>query len=247
MGGSPPCKALLRRTPRLIVPGVPRACCRFRSWSLTWHGLSGACSHSGKPSRALRLTCRWPLSRHDEQWLVVHHYGSYDAPMTTTNPRLTITLRPSVSAQIRELSRLTKNSQSGVISELLESSSPVFERLIQVLSAAETAKAELSGQVRRDLDAAQSRVEKQLGLILEDFGDVTKPILDKAEGIKRRARRAARVDAKAPPRRASGASLTPISNRGVRLDKNTTNNIAANKDKVRPKSKKTGVKIRGGE
>jgi hypothetical protein len=162
--------------------------------------------------------------------------------MTTTNPRLTITLQPSVSAQIRELSRLTGSSQSGVISELLESSSPIFERLIQVLAAAETAKAELGGQVKRDLEAAQTRVERQLGLILEDFGDVTRPILSTAESITRRA---------TPGRARSGTSgarrrdATPLSNRGVRYDQSTIKPIANKKDSLRPKAKKHGGKSGG--
>ncbi len=129
--------------------------------------------------------------------------------MTTTNPRLTITLQPFVSAQIRELSRLTGTSQSGVIAELLESSSPIFDRLITVLAAAEAAKAELGGQVKRDLEAAQTRVERQLGLILEDFADVTRPILDQAEGIRRRARRGALR----PPYLTGGSGMTnPLQN-----------------------------------
>lgn len=167
--------------------------------------------------------------------------------MSTTNPRLTITLQPSVSAQIRELSRLTGNSQSGVISELLESSSPVFERLIKVLAAAESAKAELGGQVKRDLEAAQTRVERQLGLILEDFSDVTKPILDQAEGIRRRARSEAARDAKAPSRRAPGAAPTPLSNRGVRSDKPTTKHIAKFQGSSLRKPGKLGRKTGGGE
>jgi hypothetical protein len=165
--------------------------------------------------------------------------------MSTTNPRLTITLQPSVSAQIRELSRLTGNSQSAVISDLLESSSPVFERLIQVLAAAESAKSELSGQVKRDLEAAQTRVERQLGLIMEDFGDVTRPILDQAEGIKRRARSGAGRDALAPSRRASSAAPTPLSNRGVRYDPKATDKIAQSQIPVSKKPVKRGVKIGG--
>lgn len=167
--------------------------------------------------------------------------------MSTTNPRLTITLQPSVSAQIREISRLTGSSQSGVISELLESSSPVFERLIQVLVAAESAKAELGGQVKRDLEAAQTRVERQLGLIMEDFGDVTKPILDKAEVIKRRARSGAGRDARAPSRRAPSAAPTPLSNRGVRYDPKATEKIAQSQSPVRRNAKKHGSKIGGVE
>lgn len=166
--------------------------------------------------------------------------------MSTTNPRLTITLKPSVSAQIRELSRLTGNSQSGVISELLESSSPVFERLIQVLAAAEKAKAELGVQVKRDLEGAQTRIERQFGLIMDDFGDVTRPILEQAEVIQRRA---AAGGAGLSLRRTSNtrreAALTPPSNRGVRYDPINIEKIAAAVTPLKPKPKKRGGKSGG--
>ena len=56
--------------------------------------------------------------------------------MTTKNPRLTITLEPALAAQIKRMSELTGNSQSAIISELLDGSAPVFERVIKVLEAA---------------------------------------------------------------------------------------------------------------
>lgn len=141
--------------------------------------------------------------------------------MTTTNPRLTITLQPSTAAQIRALSRLTGNSQSAVISELLETSGPVFDRLIRVLTAAEQAKNELTSKVSDDLAKAQSRIERQLGLVLDDMDETTRPILDAAEGIRRRA---ARQTAGASPEAPTATKpprvrfSTPLSNRGVRSD-----------------------------
>ena len=56
--------------------------------------------------------------------------------MATKNPRLTITLQPSLAAQLRRLSELTGNSQSSLIAELLEGSGPVFDRMIKVMEAA---------------------------------------------------------------------------------------------------------------
>ena len=64
----------------------------------------------------------------------------YDAPMATSNPRLTITLEPSTAAQLRRMSELTGNSQSQMVSEILAQSSEVFERMIRVLEAAEVAR-----------------------------------------------------------------------------------------------------------
>lgn len=134
--------------------------------------------------------------------------------MTTKNPRLTITLTPTLSAQLREISRLTGNSQSSLIAELLEGSQPVFDRVIRVLSAAEDAKQALKGRVADDIDRAQTKVEAQLGLALEELDNATQPFLDQMEAIKRRARRPG--DAPAPADGARSATSTPMSNRGVR-------------------------------
>ena len=76
--------------------------------------------------------------------------------MPAKNPRLTITLQPSL-AQLRKLSELTGNSQSGLIGDLLEGSGPVFDRLIQVLEAAQTAKDSMRGKLTQEMGAAQSQ------------------------------------------------------------------------------------------
>lgn len=161
--------------------------------------------------------------------------------MPAKNPRLTITLQPSLAAQLRKLSELTGNSQSGLIGELLEGSGPVFDRLIQVLEAAETAKESMRGRLTEDMQAAHAKVESALGMVFEGFDDITTSMLDEAEAVTRRGvgkRSAARPGAAAP---------TPISNRGVRLDPIATKDIAQSRSRVRQKSGKVGEKIRGGK
>ena len=164
--------------------------------------------------------------------------------MPAKNPRLTITLQPSLAAQLRKLSELTGNSQSGLIGELLEGSGPVFDRLIQVLEAAQTAKESMRGKLTEDMEAAQAKVENAFGMALEGFDQITGSLLDEAEAVTRRARKG--------PAERDGAGLgaaapTPISNRGVRYDPKATKDIAQSRLHVRPKAKKAGAKIRGGE
>lgn len=161
--------------------------------------------------------------------------------MPAKNPRLTITLQPTLAAQLRKLSELTGNSQSGLIGELLEGSGPVFDRMIQVMEAAKTAKEAMRGRIAGDIEKAQSRVEEGLGMALEGFDQWTGSLLDEAEVVTRRGvgkRSAARPGASAP---------TPMSNRGVRYDPKATKNIAQSRLKVRPKSQKVRAKNRGGE
>lgn len=139
--------------------------------------------------------------------------------MPAVNPRITVTLQPQVHAILRELSRLTGNSQSALIAELLLESVPVFERMTTVLQAAEQLKqqgVEARGEITRSLDRAQARIEQQLGLVLDDMDEGVRPVLEQAERVARRRGRADGDAARrAPPDRRRSAS-TPLSNRGVR-------------------------------
>ena len=83
--------------------------------------------------------------------------------MPAKNPRLTITLQPSLAAQLRKLSELTGNSQSALIGDLLEGTGPVFDRMIQVLEAAKSAKESIRGKLADDMEHAQAKMEGALG------------------------------------------------------------------------------------
>lgn len=134
--------------------------------------------------------------------------------MPAKNPRLTVTVKPSLKAQLERLSELTGNSQGALVSDLLEGSEQVFERLIVVLEAAKVARENISSDMSEGLEAAQKKLENQLGFTLELFDSSTKPILVEAEKVKRRARRIEGSGASSEARPAR--SLTPPSNRGVR-------------------------------
>ena len=164
--------------------------------------------------------------------------------MPAKNPRLTITLQPSLAAQLRKLSELTGNSQSALIGDLLAGSGPVFDRLIQVLEAAKTAKASMKGKITEDMQAAQAKVEGAFGMALEGFDPFTGSLLDEAEEVTRRSRGSAGAARSHVP---GAAAPTPISNRGVRYDPKATKTIAQSRLSVRPKAEKAGVKIRGGK
>ena len=164
--------------------------------------------------------------------------------MPAKNPRLTITLQPSLAAQLRKLSELTGNSQSALIGDLLAGSGPVFDRLIQVLEAAKTAKASMKGKITEDMQAAQAKVEGAFGMALEGFDQFTGSLLDEAEEVTRRSRGSAGAARSHGP---GAAAPTPISNRGVRYDPKATQTIAQSRLSVRPKAEKAGVKIRGGK
>jgi predicted DNA-binding protein len=151
------------------------------------------------------------------------HLGRYDALMPTVNPRITITLKPEVHAILKRLSAATDNSQSAIVSELLESSVPVFERMVLVLEAAKAAQQGMASDIAQGLERAQSKIETQLGLMLGELDDAYRPILQQGEAVQRRRRKtaAAGTDALGAAGSADAGSVapggsTPMSNRGVR-------------------------------
>ena len=140
--------------------------------------------------------------------------------MPAKNPRLTVTLQPAIAAQLAELSRLTGDSQSSIIADLMGQASPVFDRVIRVLQAAQQAKAELKDRMASDLGQAQAKMEKQLGIMMGDLDVYTGDLLSEVEEVRRRARRTTREGAPAPHAAADAHDSTPMSNRGVRSTAN---------------------------
>ena len=139
--------------------------------------------------------------------------------MPTLNPRITVTLQPQVHAILKRLSELTKNSQSALIAELLESSLPIFERMVEVLAAADELRAQgmkATDEVKESLERAQGRIESQLGLVLEDFDHGNRPILHAAERVRRRTGGVAR--SAAPPVKKGHSTPVPVT-RGSGLQK----------------------------
>ncbi|MDE2344140.1 MAG: ribbon-helix-helix protein, CopG family [Betaproteobacteria bacterium] len=140
--------------------------------------------------------------------------------MPTPNPRISITLQPSLAAVLRELSALSGNSQSSIVAELLETSQPVFEKMVLVMRAAATVREASKQDLVAGLERAQGRLEQQLGLISDEFDAVARPVLDAAERIDRRAGRGGAERSEAGARPARAGSKTPLSNRGVRYPGN---------------------------
>ena len=135
--------------------------------------------------------------------------------MPTKNPRLTLTLSPSLAAQLRRMSELTGNSQAALISELLEGNDKVFARLIQVLEAAQSAKGDMVAKFSQDMDSAQAKIEAQLGLALEAIEEPTRSLLEDSERIKRRGARTPREGTRlrggaTAPQRPAAPSSPPL-------------------------------------
>lgn len=111
--------------------------------------------------------------------------------MATQNPRITITLTPSTHSILVELSHLTGNSISALVGDLLASNEPVFQRMNTVLRAAKEVTQVGRAQMVEALENAQGKLEKQLGLTLDEVDQAALPILFEAEKVTRRARKSA--------------------------------------------------------
>lgn len=131
-------------------------------------------------------------------------------PMPTSNPRITITLTPAVAAVLREMSTLAGNSQSAIVGELLETSLPVFERVVQALRAAVTIRDSAKTEIADGLERAQAKLEAQLPILMGEMDDTFRSLLEVAEKVTRRGARA--TDARRA-RAGGGAQLrvvTPV-------------------------------------
>lgn len=135
--------------------------------------------------------------------------------MGTTKPRISVTLSDPTAATLRQLSELTGNSQSAIIGELLEMSQGVFSRMVRVLKAAQDAQHTVRTEIVAGIDAAQTRMEAQLGLAIEDMEQWEGKLLSEVEAVQRRAKKGGVGGKRSAPASPLPADLPPISNRGV--------------------------------
>lgn len=119
--------------------------------------------------------------------------------MPTKNPRISVTVTPEVSAVIDRLSALTGESKSAFLADLLNTSLPVFERMIHALEAAQVLQEQAlkaPGEFTSSLKSAHERIEAQLGLALDDMDEAFLPLLKDSEKVIRRAARGGAADGK---------------------------------------------------
>jgi hypothetical protein len=135
--------------------------------------------------------------------------------MPTAKPRISVTLSDSTASILKEMSELTGNSQSAIVGELLEQSQTVFSRMVKLLRVARGVQESARTEIVASINAAQERVEAQLGLALDDMDQVERIVLEEAEAaVQRRLKRSGAGGKRSPPAPPRLGS-PPISNRGV--------------------------------
>lgn len=128
--------------------------------------------------------------------------------MATTKPRITVTLTQRQYDVLRVISECGGQPMSAFISELLEQSLPVLERMGESFRKIKAAQDEQKKRIVEELDQAQAEVEPVLEQVLGQF-DLFMTKIEQAAG-------AAATDARERAGAAAAAApSTPVTNRGV--------------------------------
>jgi hypothetical protein len=134
--------------------------------------------------------------------------------MPTINPRVQVTLSPSLDALVRRMAVHQRVSKSQVLRELLEAAEPALQRAVVLMDAATKATAEVRAGLARSLERAQDVAEDSLAVHFSRMERMTDDLVSKAEAV--RGRRPARRGAAPRPGASPGGESPPASNRGVK-------------------------------
>jgi hypothetical protein len=177
--------------------------------------------------------------------------------MPTANPRINVTLSPSLYAMVEELAKHQRVSRSMVLRELLEASEPALAQVVAMLKAAEDMTDAAKKRMQKDMSQTLASLENKAEQALSLAAGITSDLVSQAEAIRgRRPRRqvarkrsagdlAAGNSAPVEPQQI--AIRPPSSNRGVKSTDTTTKTIAKKPLPARPKTLKEGAKTRGGK
>lgn len=137
--------------------------------------------------------------------------------MPTLNPRVQVTLSPSLDTLVRRLAVHQRASKSQVLRELLEAAEPALQRAVALMDASSKAAAEVKAGLARRLSSTQDDAEDAAAVLLSRMDRLSSDLVAQAEAV--RPRRPARA-AQAAGQAASGApgrgGNPPASNRGVK-------------------------------
>lgn len=159
--------------------------------------------------------------------------------MATTKPRITVTLTQRQHDVLRVISECGGSSMSAFISEILEQSLPVLERMAESFRKIKAAQDEQKKRIIADLDHAQAEVEPVLEQVLGQF-DLFMSRVERAAGA------AAADSARGAAAAAANAAPTPVTNRGVTPTQGKRPKSAPGKASSRSSSHRSSSKKSGG-
>lgn len=145
--------------------------------------------------------------------------------MPTLNPRINVTLSPTLDQLVSRLAVMQRVSKSQVLRELLEAAEPALQRAVTLMESASQASSAVKENLARSLTRAQDKAEAHLADMLGQMDQVSADLVQQAEAIrgrrphasgKRSAPRAASAPKRASPVRPGAPKNPPASNRGVK-------------------------------
>lgn len=142
--------------------------------------------------------------------------------MPTKNPRVNVTLSPSLDSLVTTLAGYERVSKSMVLRELLEASEPALRSVVALMEAAKGASAKARTDLANDLEQSIKAAHSVAHLALSVASNHTRDMVAEAESIRgrrpSRATRSAAGPAVAPGtvRKQKQPKRPPLSNRGVK-------------------------------
>jgi hypothetical protein len=134
------------------------------------------------------------------------------------NPRINVTLSPSLDMLVGRLASFERVSKSMVLRELLEAAEPSLRQAVALMEAAQGAGVKARQNMADDLQKTLKAAESVSVKVHESLASQTRDLVAEAETIRGRrpprAKPKAAVGALGPDVRKSGRP--PISNRGVK-------------------------------
>ena len=142
--------------------------------------------------------------------------------MPTENPRVNVTLSPSLDSLVTSLAGYQRVSKSMVLRELLEASEPALRSVVALMEAAKGASAKARTDLASDLEKSIKAAHSVADLALSVAANHTRDMVSEAESI--RGRRPARGMrsvsgqdvAPGTVRQSKQPKRPPLSNRGVK-------------------------------
>lgn len=136
--------------------------------------------------------------------------------MPTLNPRVNVTLTPSLDSLLARLAGLERISKAQVLRELLEAAEPSLQRAVATMEAAVAARKESRQGLARGMAESQQVLEEQLEKNLLLLEAHSRDLVSEAEAVRGR-----RPSRKGLARELAGADALgpknpPSSNRGVK-------------------------------
>ena len=142
--------------------------------------------------------------------------------MPTLNPRVNVTLSPSLDSLVSRLAELERVSKSMVLRELLEAAEPSLLQAVALMEAAKGASVNARERMAASMQKTIEDVSVMRNLSLEIAATRTRDIVAEAEAIRgrrpSRLPRASVISGAVPVavKRQKSTKRPPLSNRGVK-------------------------------